>query len=639
MTPGAGRAGPAAGRATTPGGGPWRRPSAAAGPIDWGVFRRPPPHDRRDSAAPGPGRGDLRHLRRLFSFVRPYRLRLLVGILAVSVASALGLAFPLLVRDLFNNAFGSRGAAALNHVALLLLGLFVLQGVFNFLRTYQLGMVGEAMVADLRKALFDHLMGLSVGFFEARKTGAITSRLTSDVATLQNAVSQAVAQFVNQLITLVGGVVVLLVLDLKLTLVMLAIIPAVVLAAAYFGRRLRRISTGFQDAVADATADAEEAIASIRVVQSFTAEAVERRRYAGGIDASFRLAMQRVQVRALFVPTVILAMFTGIGVVLWYGGRLVQAGTLQGGDLIAFLLITVFVAGSIGSFTGLYAQLQEALGASRRIFELLDARSDLPEPEAPVPLGAARGAVRFEGVSFRYGDRGDALVLDGVELEAEPGQVTALVGPSGAGKSTLVSLIPRFFDPTGGRILVDGVDLRHLATAELRGHIGIVPQQTQLFSGSIRDNIAYGRPGAPQAQVERAAAAANAEGFIHAFPHGFDTLVGERGVKLSGGQRQRVAIARAVLKDPRILILDEATSSLDSESEALVQAALERLMRGRTTFVIAHRLSTVLGADRILVLDGGRIVQQGSHAALLELGGLYRTLFDRQFRGLDPTPA
>jgi ATP-binding cassette, subfamily B, bacterial MsbA len=340
-------------------------------------------------------------------------------------------------------------------------------------------------------------------------------------------------------------------------------------------------------------------------------------------------------VRALFVPTVILAMSLGIGVVLWYGGHLVLQGSLKGGDLIAFLLITVFVAGSIGSFTGLYSQLQEALGASRRIFELLDAVTDLPEPAEPVALRAPRGAVRFEGVRFRYGDRGDLPVLDGIDLDVAPGRVVALVGPSGAGKSTLVSLVPRFFDPVGGRILLDGVDLRRLATRELRSHIGIVPQETHLFSGSIADNIRYGRPGADDDAVRAAARAANADGFIVGFPDGYGTLVGERGVKLSGGQRQRVAIARALLKDPRILILDEATSSLDSESEALVQAALQHLMEGRTTFVIAHRLSTVLGADTIVVMDGGRIVQQGSHETLVDEGGIYRDLFERQFRSFD----
>ena len=336
--------------------------------------------------------------------------------------------------------------------------------------------------------------------------------------------------------------------------------------------------------------------------------------------------------RAFFVPTVIMAMFTGIGIVLWYGSRLVLSGSLPGGDLITFLLLTVFVAGSIGSFTGLYSQLQEALGASKRIFELLDTKSDLPETVTPEALTGARGEVRFDDVSFRYGDRGDEMVLSNISLQARPGEILALVGPSGAGKSTLVTLVPRFYDPVEGRILLDGTDIRDLGLEDLRRHVGIVPQETQLFSGTVKENIRYGRPGASDAAVEEAARAANAHEFISEFPDGYETVVGERGVKLSGGQRQRVAIARALLKNPRILILDEATSSLDSESEALVQAALETLMVGRTTFVIAHRLSTVRNADRILVLSDGRILQQGTHDELMRSGGLYRDLYERQFR-------
>lgn len=592
---------------------------------------KPPTSGRRVSGE------DLGQLRRLLSYTRPYRNRLVLGIVAVGISGALGLLFPLLIRDLLNTAFGEGvdaavARAALNRTALALFGLMGLQAVFNFLRTYQLGRVGEAVVADLRKAVFGNLMSLSVRFFEERKTGEITSRLTSDISTVQAAVSQALAQFVNQSITLLGGVIVLFVLDARLTLVMLAIIPAVVLAAAFFGRGLRRVSTAFQDRVAEANADAEEAIAGVRVVKSFTAEPLETRRYGGAVDDAFTIALERVRLRALFVPAVILSMFGGLGVVLWYGGRRALTGDLLGGDLVAFLLITMFVAGSIGTFTGLWAQLQEAIGASRRIFELLDERSDLPEPRTPRALDQVRGQVAFEQVAFRYAGRGDELVLDGIDLVADPGETIALVGPSGAGKSTLVSLVPRFYDPVAGRVLLDGVDVRDIATRDLRRQVGIVPQDTLLFSGSVADNVRYGRPDASDDEVVAAARAANADGFIRAFPDGYATTVGERGVKLSGGQRQRIAIARALLKNPRILILDEATSSLDSESEALVQAALERLMEGRTTFVIAHRLSTIHGADRILVMDGGRIVQRGAHAELVERPGLYRDLHARQFR-------
>ena len=601
---------------------------------------------------------DWQQLRRLWGVTRPHRPRLWLGVTASGIAALLGVAFPVIVGDLFNTAFGVQadgglgsilqgadagaavGAAShatpadLNQIGLVLLAVFLAQAVFNFVRVYQLGYVGEAVVADLRKQLFEHLLGLSLRFYERRKTGEITSRLTSDVATVQTAVSQAVAQFINQGVSLIGGVVVLFVISTQLTLVMLAILPAVIIATAIFGRRLRRISTAFQDEVAAANANAEEAVVGIRIVQSFTAEPFEAQRYAGAIDTAFGSAVRRARVRAFFIPTVILAMFSGIGVVLWYGGQQALAGTLAPGTLITFLLLTVIVAGSIGTFTGLYSQIQEAIGASKRIFELLDTSSDLPEPSAPRAWREVRGEVRLEGVRFRYGDRGDDWVLDGVDLHARPGEVVALVGPSGAGKTTLVTLIPRFYDPLEGRVLVDGIDVRELTTRELRSHVGIVPQESLLFSGTIRDNVRYARPDADHEAVVAAATAANADAFIREFPDGYDTLVGERGVTLSGGQRQRIAIARALLKDPRVLILDEATSSLDSESEALVQTALERLMRGRTTFVIAHRLSTVVGADRIVVIDRGRIVQSGDHRALLSMGGLYRDLYETQFRSV-----
>ncbi len=574
-------------------------------------------------------------MRRLFAYVRPYRGRLVFGISAVTVASLVALLFPLLIRNLLNTAFAPDANALdarslLDRTALMIAVLVVIQAVFNYIRTNELGRVGEAVVADMRKQLFSHLLTLPVRFFEEHKTGEMTSRLTSDVATVQAAVSQALAQLVNQAINLVGGLLVLFYLDVRLTLVMLTVVPAVAFAAAFFGRRLRRVSTGFQDRVAAANANAEEAIQGIRVVKSFTAEPLERRQYAEAIDRSFEKALQRVRLRSLFVPAVILFGFVGIGVVVWYGGRLAISGAMQSGDLVGFLLITLFVAGSVGSFTGLWAQLQEAIGASRRIFEMLDERSDILESTAPVTPEHVSGRVAFENLSFGYPDRRGPVLHD-VSLVARPGEVVALVGPSGAGKSTLVSLISRFFDPQEGRVTIDGVDIRDLPIRFLRSQIGWVPQETQLFSGSIAANIRYGRENATDDEVHAAAQAANAAEFIEALDDGYGTLVGERGVKLSGGQRQRVAIARALLKDPRILILDEATSSLDSESEALVQAALEVLMRGRTTFVIAHRLATVLGADTILVVNEGRIVQRGTHAELLARGGLYADLYRQQF--------
>ncbi len=583
---------------------------------------------------------DFAQLRKLFAYTRPYRVQLSIGMAAVAVSSGLSLAVPQFVRRFFDTFIASlQGAGfSLNRTVGLLLVIFLVQAAFNFLRTYMIAQVGEGVVADLRRALYRHLIGLPIRFFETRRTGEITSRLTSDASVVQGAVSQALAQLVNQLALLIGSVVLLFITNWSLTLLMLAIVPVVMLAARLFGRRLSAISTEFQDRVAEANASAEEAITSVRVVKSFTAEGLEAERYGGLIGASYRIALKRAAFRAAFFSGIILAMFTAISVVLWVGGRLVVAGSLTPGQLVQFLLYTFFVAGAVGSLTNLYSQFQEALGASKRIFELLGETSDLHAAENPKHLAEVRGQIRFEGVSFRYGsptdddERGRTAVLRGITLTASPGEVTALVGPSGAGKSTLVTLIPRFYDPTDGRITLDGVDLRDLDERALRASIGIVPQETQLFSGTVRDNIRYGRPGATDAEVEGAAEAANAHDFIGAFPDGYETVVGERGIKLSGGQRQRVAIARALLKDPRILILDEATSSLDSESEALVQGALETLMRGRTVFVIAHRLSTVRNADRIIVLADGRAVQQGTHGQLLAQGGLYEALYRRQFQ-------
>lgn len=557
---------------------------------------------------------------------------LLIGVLSAGVSSGLGLIFPQFIQRFFDSFISDTSFAGLSQIAIYALIIFAVQAVFNFLRTYLLAVAGEGVVADLRSTLFSHLLGLSTRFFENRKTGEITSRLTSDISTVQGAVSTSLAQLVNQLVFLVGSVVLIFVTNWRLSLLMLAVVPVVVVSAAFFGRQLRKISKAFQDRVADANAAAEEAISGVQVVKSFTAEDLESERYTAQVQASYEIAKRRAVFRAAFISSIILAMFTAISLVLWYGGRLVLNEQLTGGELIAFLAYTLFVAGAVGSLTGLYSQFQEALGASSRIFELLDTTTDLPDPVTSQAPQNVRGRIQFDEVSFSYGDRGDAPVLKAISLDAQPGEVTALVGPSGAGKSTLVSLIPRFYDPTAGRVLLDARDIRDFDVLDLRKYIGIVPQETQLFSGSVRENIRYGRPDASDTEVEEAATAANAHDFILGFQDAYDTVVGERGVKLSGGQRQRVAIARALLKNPRILILDEATSSLDSESESLVQEALDTLMRGRTTFVIAHRLSTIQNAERILVLDEGRIVQQGSHQELMRSGGLYKQLYDQQFR-------
>lgn len=584
-----------------------------------------------------PGRNreplDFSLLQRAFSFTKPYRLQLTVGMIATVLASVLALALPLLARELFNEAFTQADAGtarfSLNLILGLMLGLFALEAVFGFLRSYLLGLTGEGVVADLRTALFSHLLSLSPAFFQSRRTGELTSRLTSDVTTVQGAVSQTLAHFTSQAVSLIGGIVVLLFINAQLTLFLLGVVPLVLVVALVFGRFLRRISTRFQDSVAAANANAEEALGGIRVVKSFVAERFEAERYSSLIAQSFALARRRALGRALFIPGVGLLVFSGIAFVLWYGSRQVLAGALQPGDLVAFLILTITIGAAVGTLSGLYSELQQAVGASRRIFELLDERTDLPEPEQPVELGRIEGEVRFDGVDFAYAD-GEPVLHD-IDLLTRPGEVVALVGPSGAGKTSLVMLVPRFFDPLAGRVTLDGHDLRSLSSAELRANVGVVFQETVLFSGTIRDNIRYGSFDATDEEIVAAARAANALEFIERLDDGLDALVGERGLTLSGGQRQRIAIARAVLRDPRILILDEATSALDSESEALVQAALDRLMKGRTTFVIAHRLSTVHNADRIVVLDQGRIVQQGTHDELISSAGLYSDLYERQF--------
>lgn len=573
--------------------------------------------------------------RRLLGYARPYRLLFGLGVAATLLASGLGLVFPKLFGTLIDASFlkvGSGDTTQLDRTVLALLGIFALSALFSAAQSYLLARVGASVVADLRRGVFAHLLTLSPRFFGDHKTGDLTSRLTSDVATVQTVTSTGLAQLISQSFTLLGSAALLILTSPRLSLLTLVIIPFVIGTAFALGGRIRRVSRGVQDAVAGANADAEEAISGIRVVQSFTAEGLERERYDRGVGLAFGAALKRAHLQALMAGSMSFLTFAALALVLWYGGRQVMSGALSPGQLVTFLFYAVQVGGAVANLTALFNQIQEALGASSRLFELLDEHSDLPEPTSPLPLPPSAGAVAFEGVSFRYGE---AAVLRGLSFSVPAGQIVALVGPSGAGKSSLVNLIPRFWDASEGRVTLEGQDVRAYALSDLRRQVGLVPQETLLFSGTVAENIRYGRPDAARQEVEEAARAANAHGFIQELPEGYDTLVGERGVKLSGGQRQRVAIARALLKNPRILILDEATSALDNESEALVQAALERLMQGRTTFVIAHRLSTVRGADRILVLDRGRIVQDGPHAQLYGEAGLYRDLYDLQFRELE----
>jgi subfamily B ATP-binding cassette protein MsbA len=582
---------------------------------------------RRRLPAPG-------QLARLWPRVRPYRGGLALATLALLLSAAIGLAFPQIVRYLLDAAFLHHDRSLLDRIALLLLALFAIQAGLNFVQTYYLSATGERAVAGLRRELFDKLLTMPPGFFAERRTGELTSRLTTDIGLLQSVMSHQIAEFSRQALALIGGVVVLTYMQPRLTFTALGVVPLVVGSAFYFGRRLRKMTTGVQDKVAEATAVADEALSQIRTVQSFVQEPAERQRYADRILASVWAALVRAEVRGVFFGVLTFATFGGIVFVLWQGGLLVLDGKLTPGALVSFLLYTVTIAAAIGGLASFFSSYQEAVGAAQRVFELLETTSPITDPPSPKSLPRPiRGAVTFERVSFRYlADPAAPQVLRDINLAVAPGDIVALVGPSGAGKTTLVSLLPRFWDVREGRILLDGINIRDLRLADLRGAIGVVAQEPALFSGSVRENIAYGRPNANQEAIEAAAQAAHAHEFVQRLPEGYDTVVGERGVKLSGGQRQRIAIARALLKDPAVLILDEATSSLDTESERLIEDAMERLLAGRTTLIIAHRLSTVRRADRLVVLDHGRIVEEGSHSELLARGGLYARLYQHQFR-------
>ncbi len=554
--------------------------------------------------------------------------------LTLTVSALLGLAFPMVVRYLLDAAFIEHNREVLDRIAVGLVILFSIQAVLNYAQTYLLSAVGERVVAGLRSELFAKLLEMPPGFFAERRTGELTSRLTTDIGLLQGVLSHQIAEFSRQVLALVGGIVLLTLMQPRLTLTALGVVPLVIGTALFFGRRLRRMTVGVQDKVAEATAVAEEAFSQIRTVQSFVQEPAERMRYGERIGASVRAALTRAQLRGIFFGVLTFSTFVGIVFVLWQGGLLVLEGQLTPGELVQFLLYTITIAAAIGALASFFSSYQEAVGAAERVFEILEMPPSITDPEIPAALPSpALGSVTFERVSFRY-QRNPSLpwTLEDIDLHVTPGEVVALVGPSGGGKTTLVSLLPRFWEVDRGRVMLDGIDVRNLRLADLRGAIGIVPQDPALFSGTVRENIAYARPGASQADVEAAARAAHAHEFIDRLSDGYDTIVGERGIKLSGGQRQRIAIARAILKNPAVLILDEATSNLDTESERLIEDALGRLLVGRTTLIIAQRLSTVRRADRLLVIDRGRIVEEGSHAELLELGGLYARLYQRQFR-------
>lgn len=511
----------------------------------------------------------------------------------------------------------------------LFIGLVLLQGLCSMGHSYLTTWISQRVVADFRTHLFAHLQNLAVSFFAKRRTGELLSRLMNDVTVIQSIVTETPIDTAKQLVTFIGGIGFLLAMNWRLCLLILLLLPLLVFVAKFFGRKLKSLSTSIQDQTAALSTLLEEVISGIRIVKSFVQTKREEGRFLAQIQLGLTLSLRRAAIMALFVPVISLLTFSAAAAVLWYGGTQVIDGAVTPGDLFAFVLFAGILIGPFSSAARVFAQIKEAQGATQRVFEILDAEADIRDvPNAHV-LSTVKGHVRAEQVSFNYDPR--TPVLSHLSFEAQPGELVAFVGPTGAGKTTLINLLHRFYDPIEGRITVDGHDLKHVTVDSWYRQVALVPQETILFGGTILDNIRYGNPDANETAVQEASKAAHAHEFISAFPDQYLTVVGEKGINLSGGQRQRIAIARAILKNPRVLLLDEATSSLDTESERLVQDALERLMEGRTTFVVAHRLSTIQRADRILVMDKGRIVEEGTHAQLLERKGLYHYLYTIRF--------
>ncbi len=572
------------------------------------------------------------YLRRTYAFTRPYARQLSFFGMALAVTSIATLSIGTGLKFVIDRGLSQGSAAMLDQGLALLIGIVVVIAVGTFVRFYYISWVGERVVADIRKAVFNHILSLSPGFFETTKTGEILSRLTTDTSLLQQVIGSSFSIAIRNVFALIGGVIMLMVTNIKLTGLVALVVPVVIVPIIWYGRKVRTLSRETQDRVADVGSYAEENLNAIRTVQAFVHEDIDRGFFGRNVEGAFSTAMKRIFARAMLGAVVILLVFSAISAVVWAGGRDVIQGDITPGALSAFIFYAIMVAASVGAMTEVMGDLQRAAGATERLIELLEMKLDIMAPASPKPMPTpARGAVDFENVTFHYPSRPGTAALKGLSLSVTPGEHVALVGPSGAGKTTVFQLLLRFYDPQSGTVRIDGMDLKDVDPRDARARIGLVSQDPVIFAADAMENIRYGRPTATDAEVYAAAEAAAAMEFIAKLPDGMKSFLGERGVRLSGGQKQRIAIARAILRDPALLLLDEATSALDAENERLVQVALERLMVGRTTMVIAHRLATVVNADRIAVIDDGHLVATGNHEQLLVSNPLYARVAALQF--------
>jgi len=574
----------------------------------------------------------LRELSQLYMFLKPYGWLFALGLICLMVSTGASLLFPKLLGDMVDIANKGEMLGRIRHTGILLLVILTGQALFSYFRTRLFVMVTEKTLASIRQHLYNHLIRLPMSFFSERRVGELNSRVSSDIALLQDSLTGTLADLLSQMLVIIGGITFMMISSFQLTLFTLAIVPAMALFAFYSGRAIRRYSKKAQSYVAESNTIVEETLQGIQNVKAFTNEPFESNRYREKTEQVARTGIKGGKYQAA-VSFIVLGFFVAMAAVVWRGAAMIAAGKMEAGELFSFVIYSGFIGGNIAGMAGVYTRLQKTIGAAENLLLLLDEPTEIIDDNyLPEPSQTLHGQIDFEGVGFRYPSRDEITVLKDVSFSVKPGQEVAIVGPSGAGKSTIASLLLKFYEPNSGRILFDGRDSSSFPVTALRAQMAVVMQDVFLFGGTIRENIGYGKPGAGDDEIINAAVKANAWDFIKSFPEKLDTVVGERGVQLSGGQRQRIAIARAVLKDPKILILDEATSSLDSESERLVQEALEKLMQGRTSLVIAHRLATIRKADTIIVLNEGTIVEQGTHAELLSNGnGLYKTLTELQF--------